>query len=221
MISRILTRLGSIVAVFGGILGAVGAIAMAPDLAHAQEADWRVSGHTETALMLYSVPNIVRRPDGIVHVWSEQLNLKALGRAQAHALKYDRTLLDRVAGRIARYYIPPYLTLIEVNAKNTANAAMDIAVKEELADEQKVKPSAMFLFELDCKDKEMRYRILSGYTRDPSGFHDIQHPMAWDYAPPDSNGADLFKLVCDPLLTAPDNTPLPPRKPVGKSGAHR
>ena len=68
---------------------------------------------------------------------------------------------------------------------------------EALANEDKISPRAMMLFEVDCADG--RFRPLS-VSIHPKGGPDSHSTAAgnWDYTPPDSNGDRLMRLVCPP-----------------------
>jgi len=207
----------------------VAAVAMAAAIGASQafgqshEPDWRVSGFTGKDVILYSAPDIVREPDGLVRVWSETLNFKAIQQAANRAGTGNKRFIGAVAGRIARYYIPPFMLAgigdpcKSSQEKNcVASYAMNIAMTEEAANENLVPVGGQILYELDCMNK--RGRALQAVTYTKGGSPKIENgPMGWMYAPPQSILDWLLTIVCNPAVAAVDNTPLQSRTPASAS----
>lgn len=206
------------------------AVAMAVTIGTSQafgqshEPDWRVAGYTGKDVILYSVPDIVREPAGRVRVWSEELNFNASGQAANRAAnKRNSQFLDAVAGRVARYYEPPFMLAgisdpckASADKHCLANYAMNIAMTEEAANERLVRTEDLSLYELDCTNK--RARTLQAITYDKGGSpHFWSSAPHWIYAPPQSNLASLLTIVCNPAVAAADNTPLKLRTRARKS----
>jgi Surface-adhesin protein E len=195
-----------------------------PEFSQANEPDWRVAGYTDKSVFLYSVPDIVREPNGLVRVWLEELNLKASERAADRAAnERGSPFVDAVAGRVARYYVPPLMLAGIVapcksskDSRCLANYAMNIAGAEETANEHLVHAEKETLYELDCSNKRARVLQLLTYPKGrPPQF--ASTPSSWLYAPPQSLLESLLTIVCNPAVAAIDNTPLKPRPPAGPS----
>lgn len=203
------------------VLGAF-AVGASPIHAAASDPDWRVFGFTDEHVLLYSVPDIVREPDNLVRVWSEQLNSKAVGRVVNRATGKGGNVrfMAAVIGRVARYYEPPLMLAGLDKSCNSskrkdclAERAADITSMEEVANESLVPRDGLVLYELDCREK--RARVLSVIVYQKHGSPESSsRPMDWEYVPPETNLDWLLTIVCDPSVAAVDNTPC--RGPVGK-----
>jgi len=175
--------------------------------ANAQDADWRVFGFTDKLTLFYSVPDIARAPDGSVRVWTQGIQIKE--KALDAAAK-DKIFLDLVAGRIAHYYVPP-LALVE---KINTDQMMNLVQMEEVANERRVSPDIVMFTEIDCKDLRSRFLQITKYAKDGTLRGTKTQPWGWEYIQPQTNNKKLATLVCDPSLTAPDNTPVARKAPA-------
>jgi hypothetical protein len=166
-------------------------------------ADWRVYGTFEkdgkVYATLYSVSDIARMPDGFVRVWTEASSVTTADMDEA--LK-DKDFLKITAARIKAHYIPP----VNYVEKLDSDQIMHMIVLEEVANETKVYPTIVMLEQIDCKALRDRYLSIRMYEKGtPTSVTD--QPGKWSYIQPQSNDKNLATLVCDPRLTAPDNTP--------------
>lgn len=176
---------------------------------HAQDnprvVDWRVYGSFKkdgkVYATMYSVPDIVRSPDGIVRVWTQGSSITTADMDEA--IK-DKQFLKTVADRIKAHYVPPVNSVEKINS----DQVMHMIVLEEVANERKVYPTMVILEEIDCKNLRSRYLSIRMYKNGtPTSTTD--QPGAWSYIQPQSNDRSLATLVCDPRLTAPNNMPAP------------
>jgi hypothetical protein len=175
----------------------------------AKGADWRVYGTFEkdgkVYATMYSVPDIVRSPNGLARVWTQASSITT--KDMDDALK-DKQFLKTVAGRVKAQYMPPISSVEKINS----DQVMHMIVLEEVANERKVYPTVVILEEIDCKNLRSRFLSMRTYEKGtPKRFTD--DPGAWSYIQPQSNDKNLATLVCDPRLTAPDNTPAPIKEP--------
>ena len=174
-----------------------------------QAADWRVFGNFDkdgkVYAAMYSVPDIVREPNGMVRVWTQGSSITT--EDMDEAMK-DKQFVKIVAGRLKAGYMPPVNSVEKISSEQ----ALHMTVLEEVANERKVYPTMVILTEIDCKNLRSRFLSIRMYkkgnltsTTDQAG--------EWTYIAPQSNDRSLATLVCDPRLTAPDNTPAPVREP--------
>jgi hypothetical protein len=180
---------------------------------HAQDsergADWRVYGNFEkdgkVYATMYSVPDIVRSPDGMVRVWTEA---SSITNADMDRAMMDNQFVETVAGRVRAHYMPPVNSVEKIDSTQV----MHMIVLEEVANERKVYPAMVILEQIDCKNLRSRYLSIRMYEKGTLASTTDQ-PGEWSYIGPQSNDRNLATLVCDPRLTAPDNTPAPVNAP--------
>jgi hypothetical protein len=180
---------------------------------HAQDttriADWRVYGNFEkdgkVYATMYSVPDIVRSPNGMVRVWTQASSITSADMDEAVK---DKQFVKIVAGRIKAHYIPPVNSVEKINS----DQVMHMIVLEEVANERKVYPTVVTLEEVDCKNLRSRFLSMRMYKKGtPTSTTD--QAGAWSYTQPQSNDGNLATLVCDPRLTSPDNSLAPTKEP--------
>lgn len=200
------------------------AIGASQAFGQSHEPDWRVSGYTGKDVILYSTPDIARELDGVVLVWTEQLNFKASQQAVARADKNKR-FTDAISGRYARSYVPPFMLAgVSDSCKSSqqkdcvANTAVHIAMIEEAANEKLVRTELRTLYELDCKNKRARplQAVMYANGGSPNVLNDPD-PAGWTNAPPQSNLEWLLTIVCNPAIATVDNSPHEPGTRAGAS----
>jgi len=169
--------------------------------ASAEEADWRIYGFTDsdTYLLLYSVPDVVRGPDS-VRVWTQQVTVS---KKSVEELAKDARLMATVKGRTAASYVPPLAAL----EKMPNDQIGPLIALEEMTNERRFPTQSMMLTEIDCKNARMRFLQLTMYTKDGKPGVTNTVPSDWEYAQPQTNGKRLVSLICNPRLTAPANAP--------------
>lgn len=176
----------------------------------ARSADWRVSGTFQIGwdvyVTLYSVPDIVRLPDGSVHVRTEDSLITPADVDKA--MGGDKAFLAIVDGRIRAHYIPP----VDAVEKLDGYQVMHTIVLEEMADEQKVYPTWVHLTEIDCKAQKLRDLQMTTYVKGTKT-RSSNRAGNWIYLEnyqPHISASNLVALVCDAQQTAPDNSPASP-----------
>src|SRR5579871_400577 len=172
-------------------------------------ADWRVYGNFEkdgkAYATMYSVPDIVRSPDGMVRVWTQAASITTADMDQA---MMDKQFVGTVADRVGAHYLPPINSVEKIDS----NQVMHMTVLEEIANERKVYPTMVILEQIDCKNLRSRYLSIRMYEKGTLASTTDQ-PGEWSYIGPQSNDRNLATLACDPRLTAPDNAPAPVNAP--------
>jgi len=156
-------------------------------------ADWRYCGGTPTStgkydVTFYDTETVRYSSNGNAQVWVKAIKDTELERVMG---KREKVIVEASAKKVAAGYIPPYCL---VNKKADYNASIDIISWEEVANNDEGKHRAMFLFEINCTNKMVRY--LSGHVYDGSKIISNYDPGKWDYIVPDSTGENLSKILC-------------------------
>jgi hypothetical protein len=94
---------------------------------------------------------------------------------------------ERVAQKVAQYYIPPIAMVID---NLDVHRAASVTGDEEVANIGGIDPYFKAYDELNCAER--MYRFLSITIHGRSG----RKPSEWDYVPPESSVAKLTKIVC-------------------------
>jgi hypothetical protein len=115
----------------------------------------------------------------------------------------DKAFRDLAAGRAAADYFPPLGYIEDLNA----DLAMDLAAREEIANERKVRATIVMLEEVDCTSKRRRFLEIHSYAKDRHMAGMSRHATGWEYITPQTNDNSLWALVCDPHKTSTDNRP--------------
>jgi hypothetical protein len=98
-----------------------------------------------------------------------------------------KKIVEASADKIASHYFPPYAAIDDVSF----DIMMNLVGSEQLADLSYIQPVSRIFYELNCSEKmyrQLSISMLSGGTDAPS---------IWKYTPPEGNGANLNKLLCD------------------------
>jgi hypothetical protein len=139
--------------------------------------------------LFYSESDLTRLPTGILRVWTKGLRHNALEQAYK---KMDKGLIDKVAAKIAHYYIPPYAMLKDLSQ----DELVDVVSSEELANAATIQPSIRILYELNCAERT--YRQLSVFLNMEGKTKTSSDVSQWDHIAPETNMASLSTLLCSP-----------------------
>ena len=139
----------------------------------------------------YDADGTVAASSRSVRVWT-----KCLPRTSVEAVnpekEFDGKILDITARKIAGYYFPPISSIEEANA----DQLMTIVLYEQIANIADIQPRSRILYELDCTER--RLRELSIHIEQDGKVGSFDKAREWHYAPPETNGAALLKLLCNP-----------------------
>jgi len=153
--------------------------------------DWRGFGAANVAgqpVELFYLSNEVQRtPDGYTRVWTKALSRPALEQAVG---KLDSAVSERVTARLNRGYIPP---LSQMRTLTNDQIAW-LAASEEVANDSKLQPTTLVLYEVDCP-KQMMRQLRSEVTVKGRN-HSSTSASEWTPIPPESNLTVLHTLLC-------------------------
>ncbi len=185
---------------FGFFFKVLGIALVVSQCANAQEVDWRVFGFGEDDVSVYSAPDIVRTPDS-VRVWTKNIKIKTS--TITEALK-DKKVVEALKGRIAASYAPPFA----VFSKMPVEQAMSVLAVEELVNEDRAgQVQYMALVEVDCKVQRLHQLQITNFDKTGKTVRTDTVPRDWQFVAPQTQGQMLVRLICDPHVTAPENTP--------------
>lgn len=165
-------------------------------LASAQTAnvDWKFYGRAvlnertgKIELSCFFDANSIDFPTGgHLRVWTKCMDEKDMHNFDYHS-DLGKKIIKAAAQKILDYYIPPYAVIDDVRT----NTAQSIVGDEQLANLGYIQPVSRIFYEFNCPEKMVRELSISML----SGSED--RPTNWSYTPPESNGANLNKLLCD------------------------
>jgi hypothetical protein len=176
----------------------------------------------------YSVPSVVRSPEneanpkqGTVRVWTEDIPFQSLDQALG-TLSADSPIMELVTARLAGKYVPPYslVNKVPADSREASTQAIQTVSYEELANRNMALVKAQALIELDCAQGRQRFLEAIEFGPGKTQTSLLTEPSAWAYVPLHSIGQSLQKLICDKRLTAPDNTPAPPKPKTQTNSPH-
>lgn len=161
--------------------------------------DWKFYGIGEFegagVVLLYDAQSIVTRLDGDIEVWTKIFSIKSITDETATEDKTKRDERRQRELQAVRDGKVPYIVVIghEPSSSKTLGVqdGMMLASFQDVADTGEIEPVAKVLYELDCQDR--KYRALSTLLSDGTSSHE---PAPWRHVSPESQGADLLKMVC-------------------------
>jgi hypothetical protein len=123
---------------------------------------------------------------GHVRVWTKCLDEKDM-----HNFDYKsdlgKKIIKTAAQKVKDYYVTPYAVIDDVSFDNM----LTLVTSEQLADLSYIQPFSRIFYEFNCPEKmsrELSISMLSGREDTPTN---------WQYIPPEGNGANLNRLLCD------------------------
>ena len=170
----------------------VACLVSAPAFA-ATDADWTMYGDTDAAYCFYDSANQKRLPGAHVQVSTKCLDIK-----QVAAVDIEKDdggqIMQEAVEKVARFYVPPWLTVHKVPADQLANRTMDIILREEIADLSPLQPVTRILYEIDCP--QARYRALSIDPKDQGQAASTDAAQPWQSVAAETNLHTLMALTC-------------------------
>jgi hypothetical protein len=150
--------------------------------------DWRVWGHDadQDELMLYSASDLVRDGNN-VRVWTEVLSFKDV---TSFDIKKHPEAMQKVYGRFKAGYRPEFAKLNNLDAQ----AAVNVALAEEVANELASPVRMRSLYEFDCAGGRARIVQASSFLPPPE--QHLTEPLPWESISPDTQVASLKGWVC-------------------------
>ena len=95
--------------------------------------------------------------------------------------------------KVARGYVPPF-ALVGVAGFDTHDGIETVAVGEDIADLDYVKPQARIFYELNCPERMIHE--LSAHTEVKGRVGSSDKATDWRYVAPETSGAWLLKILC-------------------------
>jgi hypothetical protein len=164
-------------------------------LASAQtNVDWKYYGRAvlnertgKIELTCFFDANSIDHPaSGHVRVWTKCMDEKDMRKFDYHS-DLGKKIIKATAQKIVDYYVPPYAVIYDVSIDTVKSMVGD----EQLADLSYIQPISRIFYEFNCPEKMLRELSISML----SGSED--RPSNWRYTPPEGNGANLNRLLCD------------------------
>jgi len=166
------------------------AVGMSSAFAQPSGADWKLFG-TNNVLELnwcfFDVNTLVRGTNGHTRVWTKCISLTKLNEKIKDS---DQQLVEDAARKHAGGYQPPILKIEPFDLEQRIHTV----ALERLANIGGIKPTTQIFMELNCSER--MYREVNIHVDYPGHEQHSYTPREWKYAPPESNGATLLKLVC-------------------------
>ena len=167
-------------------------------LASAQtDVDWKYYGRAvlnertgKIELTCFFDANSIDQPtSGHVRAWTKCLDEKDVNKFD-YKSDLGKKIIKAAAQKVEDYYVPPYAVIDDVSFDNM----LPLVTSEQLVDLSYIQPFSRIFYELNCPEKmsrELSISMLSGGTDRPSN---------WQYIPPEGNGANLNRLLCNERL---------------------
>ena len=133
----------------------------------------------------YEERGLVKEPNAMFRFWTKCLRKTDLDR-DFKKTPYYNSVMSMSASRIAHYYFPP----IEKAEKLNIDQIMNIVLYESLADIAGFESTASILYEMNCRQKQLRELDIT------VGTHSTSVPREWSNGPPESNGGNLLAMLC-------------------------
>jgi hypothetical protein len=164
-------------------------------LASAQtNVDWKYYGRAvlnertgKTQLTCFFDLNSIDDPtSGHVRVWTKCLNEKDMNKFDYNS-DLGKKIIEATAQKVRAYYVPPYSLIDDVSFDNM----LTLVRSEQLANLSYIQPDTRIFYEFNCPEKmsrELNISMLSG---------SVDRPTNWQYIPPEGNGANLNRLLCN------------------------
>jgi hypothetical protein len=153
--------------------------------------DWRAFGAAEVAgqrVELFYLSNDVQRtPDGVTRVWTKALSRPELERA---VRQLDAGVSEQVTTRLNRGYIPPLSQMRTF----TGDQIAWLAASEQVANDAKLAPTTLVLYEVDCPKQLMRQ--LRAEVTIKSRNHSSSTASEWSRIPEEGTMTVLHSLLC-------------------------
>jgi hypothetical protein len=159
--------------------------------AQSLETDWKLYGAASIGgetLCFYDDKGMSRSPGGHIRVWTKCISKAALDDALEKPL--DKKLVEGIADKLLRGYVPPILKLLAAEADD----AIVYAMYEMIADLDNIRPQSRIFYELKYRDRMLRELSIDVNINGRIGSKNT--PSEWKYVAPEGNGAALLKLLC-------------------------
>lgn len=164
-----------------------------PVLAQAGGVDWKFYGGAriadEDSLCFFDAKGVNPLPENHVRVWVKCVLASDMDKIDV-AKDFNGKIMEDAAQKVAHSYMPPIATVQDIDF----NKSIAITTYEVIANKGYVQPQAKILYELDCS--RLMLRELSLYIETGGKAGSIRKPRDWSYIPPESNGANLSKILC-------------------------
>jgi len=132
-----------------------------------------------------------RRIIGHVSAW-----VKLLSRREADAVpdKGNKKLEDLVAEKVARYYIPPFISVLPDTS--SIGDAIDIIILEVIANAFHLPTKFLIHYEIDCRQRRMKTLEAIRYDDKHEGHSSSSTEGTWDDIGPETFGDGMMKILC-------------------------
>ena len=168
----------------------------------ARASDWQYAGFIKSgdveAHQFLDSASVSRPSPDVARVWVKAVQVRVFDQ---YFKSHHELMVEKAARRVAKNYVPRFLTLETVSAKygptQLQDAVVDITTYEVAANEPDIQASSKLYFEIECSGQ--RIKLLQGIAYSDRGV--IQRggrkPSAeYQFIAPDSNGQWLSQLVC-------------------------
>jgi hypothetical protein len=161
----------------------------------ASGSDWKYFGGTvlekgEKVIAYYDTESVEYLSNGNVRTWT-----KAVYPSEVERILNKEEVIKKAAQKVVVGYMPPY-ALSNPNEVQSHDTCVEIIGWEEAAKHAEIKPRFRILFEINCKEKTIRFLSLTSY-KDEGGIEgSSKTPGEWGYISPETNSETLRKILC-------------------------
>ena len=156
--------------------------------------DWKLYGYVELkgtsgfSDCFFDSTGAINTSDRHVRVWTKCLPDKPL--SELKPSDYDGKLLQSVAQKQSRHYLPPYATVRNVTEKDL----LSIIIHEEAANLDYIHAQVRIFYDLDCSG-QMERELSTNYELNGLSAS-TNNPTDWQQVAPETNAANLLRLAC-------------------------
>lgn len=157
--------------------------------AQSRDVDWKLYGGLENQVCFYEASGLARPAVDHVRVWIKCMLRHDLDRL-IEDKKRGKRVIDAAARKIVDHYQPPIILVQELEF----NDIISIIALEVAANQSETEPLANIYYDLDCTNRMMRELSIS--IRKNGKVQSSEGSPHWKYAPPETNGDRLLKILC-------------------------
>ena len=160
------------------------------------DVDWKYYGGAsvdEPSMCFYDASGVIREPENKIRVWTKCLPQEGINSALLKNMPDGVKIVVDAQQKVARGYVPPF-ALVGVADFDTHNGIETVAVAEDIADLDYVKPQARIFYELNCPERAIRELSVHTVVRGRARSSDT--PGEWQYVAPETSGSWLLKILC-------------------------
>ena len=169
-----------------------------------ESAEWKLIGPSGAGgkdyYGFYDELTTERRIIGHVSAW-----VKLLSRREADAVPIDavpdkgnKKLEDLVAEKVARYYIPPFISVLPDTS--SIDYIINIIYLEVIANDSHLPTKLLIHYEIDCRQRRMKILKATRYDdkHEHEGHSSSSTEGTWDDIGPETFGDYMMKILCLP-----------------------